>query len=81
MKTKLKLAASIKIWFVIYPALTLFLYVFKEPLSELPLYIRTLLMTITLVPLIVFVGVPFIDSIIQVFSQTFKKSNGAVENE
>lgn len=64
MKLKLKLVASIKIWVVIYPALTLFLYLFKEPLSVMPIYIRTLLMTISLVPLIVFIGVPFVDSII-----------------
>jgi antibiotic biosynthesis monooxygenase (ABM) superfamily enzyme len=69
MKTKLKLAASLKIWVVIYPALTLFLYFFKEPLSVMPLYIRTFLMTATLVPLIVFIGVPFVDSVIRLFSR------------
>jgi len=73
MKSKLKLIASIKIWVVIYPALTLFLYLFKEPLSVMPLYIRTLLMTITLVPLIVFVGVPFVDSILNSISRATQK--------
>jgi antibiotic biosynthesis monooxygenase (ABM) superfamily enzyme len=73
MKSKLKLIASIKIWVVIYPPLTLFLYLIKEPLSVMPLYIRTLLMTITLVPLIVFVGVPFVYSILNSFSRATKK--------
>ncbi|MFO7524657.1 MAG: hypothetical protein R6W68_04325 [Ignavibacteriaceae bacterium] len=73
MKSKLKLIASIKIWVVIYPALTLFLYLFKEPLSVMPLYVRTLLMTISLVPLIVFVGVPVVDSILNYFSRATKK--------
>ena len=73
MKSKLKLIASIKIWVVIYPALTLFLYLFKKPLSVMPLYVRTLLMTISLVPLIVFVGVPFVDSILQYISRATKK--------
>ena len=73
MKTKLKLIASIKIWVVIYPALTLFLYLFKEPLSIMPLYIRTLLMTISLGPLIVFVGVPFVDSIIRAYTNALSK--------
>ena len=73
MKSKLKLIASLKIWVVIYPALTLFLYLFKEPLSVMPFYIRTLLMTITLVPLIVFVGVPFVDSILNSISRATKK--------
>ncbi|MBE0538265.1 MAG: hypothetical protein IH620_01020 [Ignavibacterium sp.] len=68
MKSKLKLIASIKIWVVIYPALTLFLYLFKEPLSVMPIYLRTLLMTISLVPLIVFVGVPIVELIIKYFS-------------
>lgn len=72
MKSKLKLIASVKIWVVIYPALTLFLYLFKEPLSVMPIYVRTLLMTISLVPLIVFVGIPFVDSIINYFSRTTK---------
>ncbi|MFO7525174.1 MAG: hypothetical protein R6W68_06945 [Ignavibacteriaceae bacterium] len=76
MKSKQKLIASIKIWVVIYPALTLFVYLFKEPLSVMPLYVRTLLMTISLVPLIVFVGVPFVDSILNYFSKvTNKKMN------
>ena len=73
MKSKLKLIASIKIWVVIYPALTLFLYLFKEPLSVMPLYIRTLLMTITLVPLIVFIGVPFVDLILNYFTRATNK--------
>lgn len=68
MKVKLKLIAALKIWVVIYPALTLFLYLFKEPLSVMPVYLRTLLMTVTLVPLIVFIGVPFVDFIIRLLS-------------
>ena len=72
MKSKLKIIASIKIWIVIYPALTLFLYIFKEPLSVMPIYLRTLLMTISLVPLIVFVGVPFVDSLLNYFSKATK---------
>ncbi len=73
MKSKLKIIASLKIWVVIYPMLTLFLYVFKEPLSVMPLYLRTLLMTISLVPLIVFVGVPFVDSIDRLFTRANNK--------
>jgi antibiotic biosynthesis monooxygenase (ABM) superfamily enzyme len=65
MKTKMKLIASLKIWVVIYPLITLFFYLFGKPLSLLPLYQRTFLLTITLVPLIVFAGVPFVDSLIK----------------
>lgn len=65
MKTKMKLLASLKIWIAIYPSITLFLYLFGELLLVLPLYQRTLLLTICLVPWIVFVGVPVVDSIIR----------------
>ncbi len=73
MNTKMKLIASLKIWVVIYPSITLFLYLFGEPLSVLPLYQRTLLLTITLVPWIVFIGLPFVNLIIDQFSP--KKKN------
>jgi antibiotic biosynthesis monooxygenase (ABM) superfamily enzyme len=70
MKTKMKLIASLKIWMVIYPAITLFFYLFGESLSLLPLYQRTFVLTISLVPLMVFVGLPFIDSLIQRVSKS-----------
>jgi antibiotic biosynthesis monooxygenase (ABM) superfamily enzyme len=65
MKTKAKLIACLKIWVVIYPSITLFLFLFGELLSPLPLYLRTLILTLSLVPWIVFVGVPFVDRIIR----------------
>ena len=68
MKTKAKLIASLKVWIVIYPSITLFLYLFGKPLSVLPLYQRTLLLTIPLVPWIVFAGVPLVDSVIRLIS-------------
>ena len=66
MKTKMKLIASLKIWVVIYPSITLFLYLFGEPLSILPLYQRTFLLTLSLVPWMVFAGVPLVDAIVRV---------------
>ena len=68
MKVKMRLIASLKIWVVIYPSITLFLYLFGEPLSVLPLYQRTCILTLSLVPFILFVGVPFVDSIIRLIS-------------
>ncbi len=61
----MKFIASLKIWVVIYPSITIFLYVFGEALSVFPLYVRTLLLTLTLVPWIVFAGVPFVDLLIK----------------
>ena len=73
MKTKMKLKAALKIWVVIYPSITLFLYLFGQSLSVLPLYQRTFLLTVTLVPWMVFLGVPFVDSILQLFSPKVEK--------
>jgi antibiotic biosynthesis monooxygenase (ABM) superfamily enzyme len=68
MKTKARLMASLKIWVVIYPSITLFLYLFGETLSVLPLYQRTLVLTLTLVPWIVFIGVPLVDLLVSMIS-------------
>ena len=74
MNTKMKLIASLKIWIVIYPSITLFLYLFGEALSVLPLYQRTLLLTLSLVPWIVFMGLPFVNLIIGWASHQSKKN-------
>jgi antibiotic biosynthesis monooxygenase (ABM) superfamily enzyme len=63
----MKLIASLKIWIVIYPSITLFLYLFGKPLSVLPLYQRTGLLTIVLVPWMMFIGLPLLDLIIKQF--------------
>jgi antibiotic biosynthesis monooxygenase (ABM) superfamily enzyme len=65
MKTKARLMASLKIWVVIYPSITIFLYLLGKPLSILPLYQRTFILTISLVPWIVFAGVPFVDYLLR----------------
>ncbi|KQX13539.1 hypothetical protein [Flavobacterium sp. Root420] len=72
MKTKIKLIAALKIWVVIYPSITLLLYLLGKSSLILPLYLKTLLLTLTLVPWIIFVGVPFVDFIIR---QASKKDN------
>jgi antibiotic biosynthesis monooxygenase (ABM) superfamily enzyme len=65
MKTKARLLMSFKIWLVIYPSITLFLFLFGQQLLSLPLYLRTFILTITLVPWMMFVGVPLVDLLIQ----------------
>ena len=74
MKTKMKLIASLRIWVVIYPSITLFLYLFGETLSGLPLYLRTGILTLSLVPWMVFVGLPFVDLVIRLLSPKVEKS-------
>lgn len=56
---------SLKIWVVIYPSITLFLFLFGQSLSALPLYARTFILTVCLVPWMVFLGVPFVDYLVR----------------
>ncbi|MBL7746763.1 MAG: hypothetical protein JNM19_05005 [Chitinophagaceae bacterium] len=69
MKTKARLLMSLKIWAVIYPSITLFLFFFGQQLSSLPLYQRTFILTISLVPWMMFIGVPFLDLLIRRLSK------------
>jgi antibiotic biosynthesis monooxygenase (ABM) superfamily enzyme len=54
--TKHKLA--LLTWMVIYPLITLILYVFKEELGSLPLLLRTLVLTVILVCLMNYLIMP-----------------------
>lgn len=65
MKTNEKLQASLKTWIAIYPSITLFLYLFGPALSVLPLYLRTLVLTVVLVPWLIFAGVPLADMLVR----------------
>jgi hypothetical protein len=73
MKTKMKVIAVFKIWVVIYPSITLFLYLLSKSSLELPLYIKTLFLTLILVPWVVFAGVPFVDFIMRQLSNKIDK--------
>jgi antibiotic biosynthesis monooxygenase (ABM) superfamily enzyme len=56
---------ALKIWTVIYPSITLFLLVVGPRLASLPLYQRTFILTFTLVPWMVFVGMPLLDMLVR----------------
>jgi antibiotic biosynthesis monooxygenase (ABM) superfamily enzyme len=75
MTTNAKLYTSLKIWLVIYPSITLLYYLFGQPLALLPLYLRTLFVTVVLVPWIVFAGLPVVNFIISKISTGFFKHN------
>lgn len=68
MNTRMKLLASLKIWLAIYPSITGFLFLFGAQLAPLPLYLRTFVITLVLVPWVVFVGVPFVDRVMRAFT-------------
>lgn len=65
MNAKTRLFASLKIWLVIYPSITLFLFLFGERLSALPLYQRTFILTVSLVPWMMFAGLPLLELLLQ----------------
>jgi len=72
MNTKSKIIQSIKIWIVIYPSITLFHLLFGRYLAEVPLYLRMLILTLILVPWMVFVGLPFIHLLLKNISNNDK---------
>lgn len=74
MKAKLKFIAALKIWLVIYPSISLFLFLFGQSLATLPLYLRTFVLTITLVLWMVFIGMPLLDSAFAKISSMKKNS-------
>lgn len=53
------LKKSLIVWISIYPPLTIILAVFSEYLNAVPLIFRTLILTIVLVPLMVYILIPF----------------------
>lgn len=72
MTTKAKIIQAIKIWIVIYPSITLFNIVFGDYLDNLPVYLKTLTLTVVLVPWMIFVGLPFVNRVQQKISKNEK---------
>lgn len=68
MKTKARILAALKIWLVIYPSITAFLFLFSEQLAGLQLYVKTFVLTVTLVPWMMFVGLPAVEMILRLLS-------------
>lgn len=73
MNWKMKLFAALRIWLVIYPSITIFLFFFGNLLSPLPLYQRTLILTAILVPWMVFAGLPLLDLLFKKLSPNNRK--------
>lgn len=72
---KTKLIAAFKTWLVIYPSLTALLFFFGQQLSVLPLYLRTLALTVFLVPWLIFAGIPALNGAINQLTKIFKHGN------
>jgi antibiotic biosynthesis monooxygenase (ABM) superfamily enzyme len=54
-----RLKRTLIVWVSIYPPLTIILVALREHLNTLPLALRTLVLTIVLVPLMTYILIPF----------------------
>ncbi|MDO1501696.1 hypothetical protein Q2T40_16295 [Winogradskyella maritima] len=54
-----KLKSTFIVWIAIYPAITLILLLFGDMLNQLPILLRTFILTIILVPAMVYLLIPF----------------------
>lgn len=69
---KTKIIQAVKIWTVIYPSITLFYALFGNYLAAVPLYLRTLILTVILVPWMVFAGLPALQLLLKKISKNDK---------
>lgn len=56
---------ALMVWIAIYPSITLVSYLIGDFIKNLPLAIRTLIMTGILVPLMVFILLPLLSKILK----------------
>jgi antibiotic biosynthesis monooxygenase (ABM) superfamily enzyme len=56
---------ALMVWIAIYPSITLLSYLIGDFIKNLPLAIRTLIMTGILVPLMVFILLPLLSKILK----------------
>ncbi|MBK6777863.1 MAG: hypothetical protein IPG74_19200 [Flavobacteriales bacterium] len=60
MKPPPKWKTAVLVWIAIYPSITILFLLFGEQLEQLPAPLRTLVLTLILVPLLVFVLLPLL---------------------
>ncbi len=72
MTIKAKIIQAFKIWIVIYPSIILFNVFIGNQLVHLPLHIKSLTLTLVLVPWMVFIGLPLVNKIQQKLSRNGK---------
>jgi antibiotic biosynthesis monooxygenase (ABM) superfamily enzyme len=64
MKNPPKWKFAIIVWIAIYPSITLVQFLIGDSLLELPIPIRSLILTLILVPLMVFVLLPLLRKVL-----------------
>jgi len=63
MKPPPRWKTAVLIWLAIYPSITLFMLLFGEHLLAIPIPLRTLAITLVLVPLMVFLLLPILQKL------------------
>jgi antibiotic biosynthesis monooxygenase (ABM) superfamily enzyme len=63
MKQPAKYKIAILIWLAIYPSINFLFWALRKPLENLPMYIKTLIMTLILVPAMVYIFLPLLNKI------------------
>lgn len=56
-------------WISIYPVITIILLLFGNELNAMPVLVRTLILTVILVPLMVYVLIPFWSKVFKFVSE------------
>lgn len=75
MRHKIKLIQSLKTWAVIYPSITILLYTLGHQLKVLPLFVQTFVLTVLLVPFVVFAGIPLVELLLKFVRQKIKSNS------
>jgi antibiotic biosynthesis monooxygenase (ABM) superfamily enzyme len=60
MKQPAKYKMAILIWITIYPTINILFLILGKPLQDYPMAIKTLVMTLLLVPAMVYIFLPFL---------------------
>lgn len=63
MKPPPKWKTAVLVWIAIYPSITILFLLLGEQLQRLPAPLRTLVLTLVLVPLLVFVLLPLLHKV------------------
>jgi antibiotic biosynthesis monooxygenase (ABM) superfamily enzyme len=70
---------AVVVWLAIYPSITLILWLLGPTIQGLPLAVRTLVITVPLVPLMTFVVVPVVQRLLAPWlSRPADRSSGAL---
>lgn len=69
-----KLKRAFIVWISIYPAITVIMLLFGDILGQVPIVLRTFILTIILVPLMIYILIPFWTHVFNQYNRRFSLS-------